>query len=316
MRPPAGALWTLPVRAVAVTVVRMARALLPRVGAVRAPEGRSLRTYTSGTGDDLVVFESGLGLSGTCWGPVQALLEDDDAGARTLAYDRSGYGGSSPDASPRTLGRLVDDLVTMIDATPHRRLVLVGHSWGGPIVRVAAATLLARGEQVHGLVLVDPSDEQADVEVGGLARAGFAAQRAAMVPLARARVLASMIRAAVRGMPEPHRSRTVAASSNLWAARAAAAELRQFPHDLADLRTHPPDIRTTPVRIISGTRYTRADRRIRDAMNAAHRASAEALPDATFIPAPRSGHVIPASEPGIVARAVRELLAAPPAPGR
>jgi pimeloyl-ACP methyl ester carboxylesterase len=38
--------------------------------------------------------------------------------------------------------------------------VLVGHSWGGPIVRVAAAGV---PERIAGLVLVDQTDEGCDM---------------------------------------------------------------------------------------------------------------------------------------------------------
>lgn len=276
---------------------------LPAIGAVRAPGGRTLRTYSHGSGEDLVVFESGLGLSGACWGPVQELLDQ-----HTLAYDRSGYGGSSPDPEPRTLSRLADDLVAVVEATPHHRLVLVGHSWGGPIVRTAAAALLERGETVDGLVLVDPSDEHADVEIGGFARAGFALQRIAMGPLARTGLLSPMVRGTLGRMPEPHRSRTVAASANLWAARAAAGELAHFSRDLASLRVARPDTGRVPVRIITGTRPAPGERRIRAAVNAAHRAAAADLPDGAVVEARKSGHVVPATEPDVIAATVRTLL--------
>ncbi len=39
------------------------------------------------------------------------------------------------------------------------RVVLCGHSWGGPIIRVAASSM--DPELLAGLVLVDPSDEGA-----------------------------------------------------------------------------------------------------------------------------------------------------------
>src|SRR5690625_4998688 len=92
---------------------------------------------------------------------------------------------SSASGASGTWGRLADDLVDVVRAFPHRRLVLVGHSWGGPIVRRAAQILLdeahaaaragsdERGERgegasrddrgVTGVVLVDPTDENADL---------------------------------------------------------------------------------------------------------------------------------------------------------
>ncbi|MCS3842292.1 alpha/beta fold hydrolase [Microbacterium sp. AK031] len=109
------------------------------------PGGRRLRTMVRGSGDDLVVLEAGLGMSGLYWGPVHELIS---AGSRVVAYERAGYGGSDADTDPRTLERLADDLGIVVDAVPHRRLVLIGHSWGGPIVRTAAARRLADGRTV------------------------------------------------------------------------------------------------------------------------------------------------------------------------
>ncbi|RIJ44037.1 alpha/beta fold hydrolase, partial [Clavibacter lycopersici] len=132
--------------------------LLGRDVTVTTADGRRLRAMVAGDGDDLVVLEAGLGGSGLTWGPVHGILARTH---RVVAYDRAGLGGSDPDPAPRDLDRLADDLEAVVAAFPHRRLVLVGHSWGGPVVRVAAARRIARGLPTAGVVLVDPSDERA-----------------------------------------------------------------------------------------------------------------------------------------------------------
>ncbi|WP_316296519.1 alpha/beta fold hydrolase, partial [Clavibacter michiganensis] len=142
---------------------------------VTAPDGRRLRAMVAGEGDDLVVLEAGLGGSGLTWGLVHGILTRTH---RVVAYDRAGLGDSDPDPRPRDLDRLADDLEAVIAAFPHRRLVLAGHSWGGPVVRVVAARRIARGLATAGVVLVDPSDERARAYASLAARIGFATQAA------------------------------------------------------------------------------------------------------------------------------------------
>ena len=140
---------------------------------VRTSDDRRLRTMQRGAGPDLVVLEAGLGASGYFWGPVHALLAEH---VRVIAYDRAGYGGSDPDTAPRDLSRLAADLDAVISASPHQRLVLVGHSWGGPVVRTLAARRLLAGRPLDGLVLVDPSDEHAALYFSRMFRAQAAIQ--------------------------------------------------------------------------------------------------------------------------------------------
>lgn len=53
--------------------------------------------------------------------------------------------------------------------------------------------------------------------------------------------------------------------------------------------------------VISGQQQTRLDRRIRARIVQAHRDTAAQHPGARFIPAERSGHLIPITEPGLIA---------------
>ena len=104
-----------------------------------------------------MVFESGMGASGSMWG---AVLPGIAARTRAVAYDRAGLGRSDPDPQPRTLARMTDDLVALLEHLGDDHYVLVGHSWGGPIVRTTAAR---RPELIAGLVLVDASDERMEL---------------------------------------------------------------------------------------------------------------------------------------------------------
>lgn len=254
----------------------------------------------AGEGDDLVVLEAGLGMSGLYWGAVHQAVSGQ---ARVVAYERAGLGASMPDPGHRRdLTRLADDLQMVIDAIPHRRLVLVGHSWGGPIVRTAAAARLVRGTPVDGIVLVDQSDEHAAELYGSRSvRAGDALQRALLVPLARLRLLAPLIRMQVSGLPEPLLAAVVASSSSVEAARAVAAELAPVADDLQRLRDHPLELGEVGMSVISGQLQNRLDRRIRTRLIQAHRATAAEHPRARFVAAQRSGHLIPLTEPELIA---------------
>ena len=64
---------------------------------------------------------------------------------RVLRYDRRGYGRSWPHTGPFTVDEQVDDLVELIE---DRKVVLIGHSFGGNIALSAAARLR---EQVVGV---------------------------------------------------------------------------------------------------------------------------------------------------------------------
>ncbi|WP_158635047.1 alpha/beta fold hydrolase [Tsukamurella asaccharolytica] len=120
---------------------------------VTVPDGRTVRTVVAGSGaGPLVVFEAGISGTADTWVHSQRAVS---AHCRTLAYDRAGYGGSDVDAADRTLERIVDDLTSVLDASNETGpVVLVGHSWGGPIARLFADRYPQR---VAGLVLVDSS---------------------------------------------------------------------------------------------------------------------------------------------------------------
>ncbi|MFT4226720.1 alpha/beta fold hydrolase [Micropruina sp.] len=113
-----------------------------------------------------VVFEAGSAATRSTWALVQTRVADF---ARAVVYDRAGLGRSEPDPVGRTLDRMADDLNDLLDGLGPGPFVLVGHSAGGPIVRLATAR---RPDRIRGLVLVDPTDEAADVLFGPVFRIG------------------------------------------------------------------------------------------------------------------------------------------------
>ena len=113
--------------------------------------GRSWHLIDRGASKPAVIFESGI--SATClnWSQVRAQV---DGFARACTYDRAWLGWSDPAKSPRTTSTIVAELHALLEAArispPY---ILVGHSFGGLLVRAYAAKYPS---QVAGLVLVDP----------------------------------------------------------------------------------------------------------------------------------------------------------------
>ena len=119
--------------------------------------GRSLYLHCEGTGSPTVILEAGFGGNSNDWSEVEGPL---GRGTRTCAYDRAGLGSSLPipgvhDAADEIadLNRLLDDA----DIPPP--YVLVGHSYGGLLVRLFAH---ANPFDTAGIVLVDSMGRNQD----------------------------------------------------------------------------------------------------------------------------------------------------------
>jgi pimeloyl-ACP methyl ester carboxylesterase len=97
-----------------------------------------------------VVLEAGLGDFSVEWSLVQPGVAKF---ARVCSYDRAGDGWSELGPHPRTMRQIVYELHTLLaNAGIKPPLVLVGHSYGGWLVRLYAATYPA---EVVGMVLVE-----------------------------------------------------------------------------------------------------------------------------------------------------------------
>jgi pimeloyl-ACP methyl ester carboxylesterase len=116
--------------------------------------GHRLYIECSGSGGPAVILQAGLGASSSSW----ALIAPAVAATTTVCtYDRAGH-GRSDEAGPQDGIALATDLHTLLErAGVPGPYVLVGHSSGGPYVRVFAARY---PEDVAGMVLLDaqPAD--------------------------------------------------------------------------------------------------------------------------------------------------------------
>lgn len=115
------------------------------------PPGRiidGLHMHCLGEGKP-VVLEAGIAASSIGWTPVQTMLSK---WARVCSYDRPGFAWSPPSQHGRTVDQFLADLRKVVEYAGEPA-VLVGHSFGGLLVRMYAARY---PKHVAGLVLVDP----------------------------------------------------------------------------------------------------------------------------------------------------------------
>jgi pimeloyl-ACP methyl ester carboxylesterase len=114
-----------------------------------------------GFGSPTVVIENGFDEFSVDWVLVQERIAKT---TRICTYDRAGYAWSEPGPKPRTYSQINLELRSALKLAGERPpYVLVGHSFGGPVVRNFA--LEYRGD-VRGLVLVEAVSENERIPIG------------------------------------------------------------------------------------------------------------------------------------------------------
>ncbi|HVH87517.1 MAG TPA: alpha/beta hydrolase [Terriglobales bacterium] len=297
----------------------------PAPGRLVNVHGHQLHLYELGSGSPTVVLESGISASSLNWRTVQSEIAKF---TRVCSYDRAGLGWSelcNQPCTPRLLANQLHSLLHTAGAPPP--YLLVGHSFGGLIVRAFAALF---PQETSGIVLVDAldpaewsplTDEQRRTVAHGirLARRGALAARLGVarlflnlllagnriVPRAaakgwsgRASLVTDRIAAQVQKMPEE----TWALVASHWMQpkcfEGMARHFECLVQSIAEME-HAPTL-NIPVTMLVGTQNDHPT----DQQEYAKRISTKTK----LIFARKSGHWIQLDEPELVANSIREMI--------
>ncbi|WP_329222073.1 alpha/beta fold hydrolase [Streptomyces microflavus] len=280
-------------------------------GIARTRDGRELyyQRLTGPAGAETVptvVFEGGLAAGRSYWAPVQAALTDV---APTVVYDRSGLGRSpaAPAGVSRRLHTLAEDLGDLLDHLgPEGPYVLVGHSWGGPLVRLAAA---ARPARVAGLVLVDPSDEACDLLFQPSMRRAERVGQLATVLMARLGLLGRAYRSLTAALPPDAAADMRAEGYTVAMTRTRGRELEDAAGDLRALLENPPGLAGLPVTVVSAGRTSVGmPESVRERATVSHAFRARQSPHGRHVVLPEADHMVLTTSAAELAEEVRRLV--------
>jgi pimeloyl-ACP methyl ester carboxylesterase len=183
--------------------------MVPPPGRLVSIGTHRLHIRCDGDGAPTVIFDAALGGSSLSWSLVQPAVARL---TRACSYDRAGFGWSDAGPLPRTASRIADELQALLRAAdvppPY---VLVGHSYGGLVMRMYASR---HRSEVAGLVLIEPAipeqwsnptDQQRALIARGVRLCGYgaAAARRGLARLVSGLVRVGALRAArvlVRGV--------------------------------------------------------------------------------------------------------------------
>ena len=124
----------------------------PAEGAPRiaiAPDGVHVQYHVYGSAEPALVFIHGWSCDSNYWrGQVPAFKSK----YTVVTVDLAGHGGTDGNRSDWSIARFGQDVATAMAAVPSQKIILVGHSMGGPVA-IEAARLLK--DRVIGIVGID-----------------------------------------------------------------------------------------------------------------------------------------------------------------
>ncbi|QFT89087.1 Dihydrolipoyllysine-residue acetyltransferase component of acetoin cleaving system [Bacillus sp. THAF10] len=129
------------------------RHLQPR-GKLIKIDGRQIHAHVTGDGGPTIILEAGMGGTHLDWSFIQDGISKKNT---VLSYDRAGYGWSEESARDLTVQQHVNTLRMLLQELRLKPpFVLVGHSYGGLMMREFAATY---PQDVASLILIDAVHE-------------------------------------------------------------------------------------------------------------------------------------------------------------
>jgi pimeloyl-ACP methyl ester carboxylesterase len=295
---------------------RRDRKRMPPPGRLVDVNGTRMHVLDQGTGVS-VVLEAGIAGTSLGWTLVDKQLA---ANARVVSYDRAGLGWSEPVARPRTVAHAVAELRELLRAAGvEPPYILVGHSYGGLIVRHYAAT---HSDQVAGLVLVDPVDPRewfplSENQARRLGRGVMLSRRGAL--LARFGVVRLALAILASGQSRlPRLIARMSAGRGASVTEKLTGEIRKLPPETWPMiRMHWSDekcfatmakyLELLPANV-AATQSDRVPEHIPTILLTAPGVEPETAIGLVHRPATRGGHWIQLDEPELVIEAVRELV--------
>ncbi len=151
MRTQSGPILTLLLAMLALTIIYAGAALAaPGAGVVRSFDGSTIHYRVHGAGEPVVVLVHGWSCDSGYWDAQLPVLATKHT---VVTVDLAGHGASVANRREWSMQAFGRDVAAVVEALPGEpRVVLVGHSMGGPVIAEAAVLL---GERVAGLIGVD-----------------------------------------------------------------------------------------------------------------------------------------------------------------
>jgi pimeloyl-ACP methyl ester carboxylesterase len=116
---------------------------------VASADGVPIRYHAEGSGEPALVFIHGWSCDRGEWSEQVTRFS---GGREVITMDLAGHGDSGRDRKDWTIESLGEDVRAVVAALDLRRVVLIGHSMGGPVALAAASRMQ---ERVAGVIGID-----------------------------------------------------------------------------------------------------------------------------------------------------------------